>query len=305
MEMVDGVWPTMVTAFTDQDTLDEKATEALVEWYVQRGVVGLFAVCQSSEMFFLSLEERLRLAQMVVRYAAGRVGVIASGQISDALDAQVGEVSRMAETGAGAVVLVTNRFATEDQSDAVWIRNVERLLERLPADLALGWYECPYPYKRLFTPETLRWCIDSGRFIFLKDTCCDLATIAWRVAMMEGTEFKLYNANAPTLLGSLKLGAAGYSSVMANFHPQLYAWLCAQWQAEPDVAARLQAFLGVTSTPPAYPVSAKYCLQLEGLPIGLHSRTCPAEALLPVHKLQTEQLRTLSLDVARRLGVRA
>jgi 4-hydroxy-tetrahydrodipicolinate synthase len=301
MEMANGVWPTMVTAFTGQDTLDEPAMEALVEWYIQRGVVGLFAVCQSSEMFFLSLEERLRLARIVVRAARGRVDVIASGQISDVLEAQVEEVSRLAETGVAAVVLVTNRFAAKHQSDAVWIRNVERLLERLPGDLTLGWYECPYPYKRLFTPETLQWCIDSGRFVFLKDTCCDLATIAERQALMAGTDFKLYNANAPTLLGSLKLGVSGYSSVMANFHPQLYAWLCQNWQAEPDRAARLQAFLGVASTPPGYPVSAKYYLQLEGLPIALHSRTLAADELLPVHKLQVEQLRMLSLDVTSRL----
>jgi 4-hydroxy-tetrahydrodipicolinate synthase len=304
MDMVDGVWPTMITAFTDEDALDERATEALVEWYIERGVVGLFAVCQSSEMFYLSLEERLRLARLVVQYAAGRVAVIASGQISDTLEAQVEEVSRMAETGAGAVVLVTNRFATADQSDSVWIQNVERLLDRLPTEINLGWYECPYPYKRLFTPETLRWCIDSGRFVFLKDTCCDLATIAARQEMMEGTEFKLYNANAPTLLGSLQLGVAGYSSVMANFHPELYAWLCRKWRQEPEAAQLLQAFLGVVSGGPLYPVSAKYYLQLEGLPMTLHSRTRRAKELLPVHKLQMEQLRMLSLDVARRLGLR-
>ena len=303
MEMIDGVWPTMITAFTDQHTLDEAATEALVEWYVARGVVGLFGVCQSSEMFYLSLEERLRLARLVVRYAAGQVGVIAAGQISDTLEAQVEEVSRMAETGVGAVVLVTNRFAASDESDAVWIRNVERLLARLPEDLTLGWYECPWPYKRLFTLQTLRWCIESGRFVFLKDTCCDLETIAARQALMAGTAFKLYNANAPTLLGSLRLGVAGYSSVMANFHPQLYAWLCQNWREEPERAERLQAFLGVTSNPVVYPVSAKYYLQLEGLPIALHSRTCSADDLLPVHKLQVEQLRMLSLDIAQRLGL--
>jgi len=303
MDMADGVWPTMITAFTDENALDEAAMEALVEWYIARGVVGLFSVCQSSEMFHLSLEERLCLARMVVRYAAGRVGVIASGQISDTLEAQVEEVSRMAETGVGAVVLVTNRFAAHDQPDGVWIRNVERLLDRLPASLTLGWYECPYPYKRLFTPETLRWCIDSGRFVFLKDTCCDLATIAERQATMAGTGFKLYNANAPTLLGSLRLGVAGYSSVMANFHPELYAWLCRNWERDPERAEQLQAFLGVVSSPPAYPVSAKYYLQLEGLPIALHSRTLRAEELLPVHKLQVEQLRLLSLDVAQRWGL--
>lgn len=303
MEMKDGVWPTMITAFTEQDTLDERATSAQVEWYIERGVVGLFAVCQSSEMFYLSLEERLRLARMVVQYAAGRVGVIASGQISDTLEAQVEEVSRMAETGVGAVVLVTNRFAAAAEPDSIWIRNVERLLERLPSDLTLGWYECPEPYKRLFTAETLRWCIDSGRFVFLKDTCCDMATIAARQAMMAGTGFKLYNANAPTLLGSLRLGAAGYSSVMANFHPELYAWLCRNWRHEPETAERLQAFLGNVSGP-AYPVSAKYYMQLEGLPISLHTRTRSAEDLLPVHKLQTEQLRMLSIDAAERLGLR-
>jgi 4-hydroxy-tetrahydrodipicolinate synthase len=304
MDMVDGVWPTMISAFTGEGDLDERATEALVEWYIERGVVGLFAVCQSSEMFYLSLEERLRLAQLVVRSAAGRVGVIASGQISDALEDQVEEVSRMAETGVGAVVLVTNRFAAADQPDSVWIRNVERLLARLPQSITLGWYECPYPYKRLFTPETLQWCIDSGRFVFLKDTCCDLDTIAARQAMMVDTRFKLYNANAPTLLGSLKLGVAGYSSVMANFHPQLYAWLCDNWRREPETAELLQAFLGNVSGGPVYPVSAKYYLALEGLPISLHSRTRSAEELLPVHKLQVEQLRMLSLEIAARLQAR-
>ena len=304
MDMVDGVWPTMITAFTNQNRLDESAAEALVEWYIERGVAGLFAVCQSSEMFFLSLEERLQLARAVVKFAAGRVGVIASGQISDTLEDQVKEVSLMAETGAGAVVLVTNRFAADDQPDSVWIRNVERLLDRLPASITLGWYECPYPYKRLFTPETLRWCIDSGRFVFLKDTCCDLATMAARQAMMDGTGFKLYNANAPTLLGSLQLGVAGYSSVMANFHPELYAWLCENWRKEPETAERLQAFLGIVSGGPTYPVSAKYYLQLEGLPLGLHSRSRPAADVLPVHKLQMEQLRMISLEVAQRHGLR-
>jgi 4-hydroxy-tetrahydrodipicolinate synthase len=255
-------------------------------------------------MFHLSLEERVQLARSVVRFTAGRVGVIASGQISDALEDQVEEVRRMAETGVDAVVLVTNRFAAADEPDSVWIQNVERLLEHLPEDLPLGWYECPYPYKRLFAPETLRWCIESGRFVFLKDTCCDLATIGARHATMEGTGFKLYNANAPTLLGSLQLGVAGYSSVMANYHPELYAWLCRCWREEPEKAERLQAFLGVVSGGPAYPVSAKYYLQLEGLPIALHSRTRRAEELLPVHRLQMEQLRSLSLEYAHSLGVR-
>ena len=75
----DGVWPTMITPFTKGDDLDLGALESLVDWYIDGSVDGLFAVCQSSEMFFLSLEERVRLARAVVEFAEGRVGVVASG----------------------------------------------------------------------------------------------------------------------------------------------------------------------------------------------------------------------------------
>jgi 4-hydroxy-tetrahydrodipicolinate synthase len=189
--IADGVWPTMITPFTESNALDLSALESLVAWYLDRDVSGLFAVCQSSEMFFLSMEERVRLAQAVVQLADGKVGVVASGQISDTLEAQVEEVSRIAATGVDAVVLVTNRFARADESDAAWIDNVERLLDRLPQEIALGWYECPYPYKRLFTPETLRWCLDADRFVFVKDTCCDLDTIAARLEILHGSSLKL------------------------------------------------------------------------------------------------------------------
>ena len=205
-----------------------------------------------------------------------------------------------------AVVLVTNRFARADEDDATWIGNVERLLDRLPPEIALGWYECPYPYKRLFSPETLRWCIDTGRFVFVKDTCCDLATIAARQDMLRGTGLKLFNANAATLLASLEMGVAGYSSVMANFHPELYAWLCRNWRRAPEQAQELQAFLGVASLMggQVYPVNSKYYLQLEGVPMTLQTRTRRADEMRSDQRLQVEQLRVLSLDRARRLGIR-
>ena len=39
--------------------------------------------------------------------------------------------------------------------------NVTRLLE-LTGDIQLGLYECPVPFKRLLTPEELRWAADTG-----------------------------------------------------------------------------------------------------------------------------------------------
>jgi len=289
--IADGIWPTMITPFTDTDTVDEAALEALVAWYLARQVNGLFAVCQSSEMFYLSLEERVQLAATVVKLVQGQVPVIASGHISTDPAAQVEEVSRIAATGVDAVVLVTNRFAAPEESDAVWQRNLEWFLAHLPADIPLGFYECPYPYKRLLTPTLLAWCAATGRFLFLKDTSCDLTQMEAKQAAVRHSTLKIFNANAATLLASLKLGLAGYSGVMANFHPELYAWLWQNWQTSPAAAQRLQDFLGCASLieRQVYPVNAKYYLQLEGLPLTLHTRSRASQDLTSSAQLEVVQ----------------
>jgi 4-hydroxy-tetrahydrodipicolinate synthase len=286
----------MITPFTGANTLDFAALEYLVAWYLERGVTGLFAVCQSSEMFYLSLDERVSLARAVVKLAEGRVPVIASGHVSDTLAEQADEVQHIAATGVDAVVLVTNRFAPQTDSDAVWQQNIERFLSLIPDDIALGFYECPYPFKRLLSPELLTWCAQTGRFLFLKDTSCDLDQMRAKQTAVDGSALKIFNANAATLLDSLKLGLAGYSGVMANFHPELYAWLWQNWSAMPDEAQQLQNFLGAASLieRQVYPVNAKYYLQLEGLPISLHTRARDPRELTASARLEVEQFHALS-----------
>ena len=107
-----GIWPTMITPFLGHGGVDEAAVKAMIEWYIQKGCDGVFAVCQSSEMFYLSLDERVRLAETVEKAAGGRIEVIASGHVSDALDSQIAELRAISQTGVTAVVLVTNRLAS-------------------------------------------------------------------------------------------------------------------------------------------------------------------------------------------------
>ena len=37
----DGVWPTMVTPFHDDLSIDYEALDAMIEWYLEAGVHGL------------------------------------------------------------------------------------------------------------------------------------------------------------------------------------------------------------------------------------------------------------------------
>lgn len=55
----------MITPFKDGH-IDWPMVDALVEWYVENGVAGIFSVCLSSEMYHLSVEERLQLAKVCI-----------------------------------------------------------------------------------------------------------------------------------------------------------------------------------------------------------------------------------------------
>ena len=114
---VSGIVAVMLTPFTDEGEVDYASLERLIEWYLANGVDALFAVCQSSEMQYLSLEERLSIARFVVRQAGGRAPVVASGHVSDTLAGQIEELTAMADVGADELVLVTNRLDPEQSRD--------------------------------------------------------------------------------------------------------------------------------------------------------------------------------------------
>ena len=289
-----GVWPVMVTPFTEENQVDYMALKRLVDWYIDNQVDGLFAVCQSSEMFALSLEERVQIAEKVKEYAAGRVPVIASGHISDSSEDQIHELQQMAKTGVDAVILITNRMAAQEESDEIWIENTGKLLEALPPEVQLGLYECPYPYKRLMTEKATQWCADTGRFYFLKDTSCDIENIKMKLRICKDSNLKLYNANTATLLESLREGAYGYSGVMANMHPRLYRILCDRYETQ-DMTV-LEEFLTMAALieRQCYPVNAKYYLTLEGVGMGIDSRVKDAGELSETFQKEVQMLRHLS-----------
>lgn len=295
-EFPGGVWPTMITPFTDSNKIDYPALERLIEWYLKNQVNGLFAVCQSSEMFYLSLEERVELARFVNKTAAGRVPVIASGHISEDMEGAARELNLIAETGVQAVILITNRIAKKEESDEVWQRNLEKLLRNIPEDVCLGFYECPYPYKRIISPKLLKWCAETERFYFLKDTSCDVENIKGKLEVIKGTNLKLYNANTATLLETLGLGAAGFSGVMANFHPDLYVWLMKNWVERYADAKHLSDFLSVASQieRQLYPVNAKYYLNLEGVLTNYCTRSKNPGDFAAANREEIKQLRDLS-----------
>ena len=304
-QIAPGVWPTMITPYTEDNKIDYAHVEKLVEWYIERGVAGIFAVCQSSEMFFLSDEEKKELASFIVKQVNGRVGVVASGHTADNLDDQVRQIDMMANTGADNIVLIPNRMVAENESDDVLIKNLEYVLENTDKSITFGCYECPYPYKRVLTPKVISYMADTDRFAFMKDTCCDAAKVREKIEAGRGI-VRVFNANCSQLYLTLKDGASGFSGVMANYHPEAYSWLCRNFETQPELAKKLSDFLGVASCIESrmYPVSAKKYLKLTYFPeMSDFSRTLDRDKYVPAFITELEQLRDLYRDYIPKLGI--
>ncbi len=294
------IFPTMITPYKKDGTIDYETAEKYVQWYFDKGCNGVFAICQSSEIFFLSLEERIKLNTVVwnkakeIEQKSGKTfTVVSSGHVSDSIDDQIKELNMVAESGTDALILITNRLDINNEGDDVWIANAKRLLSELPKDIKLGLYECPSPYKRLVTPRILKWCLDTGRFYYMKDTCCDAAVIAERNEIIRGSHFRLLNANCQTLLSSLQTGGSGYCGIMCNFHPELYVWLCNNFRENPEKAQIVQNLIGTvgyTEIGMPYPLTAKYSMCLEGIETVNYARNRDSAELTDYMKDSTKQM---------------
>lgn len=299
-----GVFPTMVTPYTDDNKVDYNGVEKLLQWYESKGVDGIFAICQSSEIFYLSFEERLELLKFIMKNAPKGVSIVASGHTEDDIETQLYQANKFIDEGIDAYVFISNRFAKEDEDDSVLLKNFEYAVKNIP-EIALGIYECPYPYKRVLTPAVMKELANMGGFRFLKDTCCDTQQIKEKLDAVKGTEFKIFNANAATLLETLKLGVSGYSGVMANFHPEIYSYLCKNFEKEPEKAKIVQDFVGFFSVAECqmYPVNAKYYLGLDGVDISIKCRNKNADEFTRNRQLEIDQMYALTQEFKKSYNI--
>ena len=81
---------------------------------------------------------------------------------------------------------------------------------------------------------------------------------------------------------------------MANFHPKLYAWLCENYNKYPDAAELIQSIIGTfgfTEVGLAYPLTAKYHMNLCGIKTNNISRNRKSEELTEYAKSCMRQMK--------------
>ncbi|CAL1519003.1 dihydrodipicolinate synthase family protein [Chitinophaga sp. MM2321] len=298
--------PVMITPFNLKAQIDLNVVEQLVDFYLDAGVKGFFANCLSSEMYSISEDERLELTKHVVRYVNGRVPVVATGSFGLTIADKAVFTQKIYDTGVDSVIMITGHFANVDESDDILLQRFEQLFS-LTGDIPLGLYECPAPYKRVITPAILKTLLATNRLIYHKDTSCDVESVRAKLAVTAGSRLEFYDAHTPNAVASMQMGAVGMSAIAGNFYPEILVWLCnhvndADKQEEVRwIQAELQKVDPLIHI--AYPMSAKYFLQLRGVPVRTISRAHALE-LTPDQKQALQQLHRTFKGWCERLQIR-
>jgi 4-hydroxy-tetrahydrodipicolinate synthase len=289
--MFKGSLPALVTPFKDGQ-VDMDALKKLVDWHIAEGSAGLVPVGTTGESPTLSHEEHHAVVEAVVKFAAGRVPVIAgtgSNSTAEAID-----LIRHAErAGADAALVVTPYYNKPTQAGLIAHFTAVHDASKLPIII----YNIPGRSVVDMSPATMGELAKLPRIVGVKDATGDLSRVP-KTRITCGKDFIQLSGEDATALGFNAHGGVGCISVTANVAPRL----CAEFQAATlagdyrtalDYQDRLMPLHDAIFAEPGL-VGAKYGMSLLG--------RCTEEVRLP-HVGLTEGVKEKIRAAMRHAGI--
>jgi 4-hydroxy-tetrahydrodipicolinate synthase len=218
-DRIKGSIPALITPMRD-GKVDEVAFRKLVSWQIEQGSHGLVPCGTTGESPTLSHEEHMRVIEICVEEANGRVPVIA-GAGSNATDEAISLTKFAKKVGADAVLSVTGYYNRPSQEGMY--RHFAAIAEAV--DIPVLLYNIPGRAIVEISVETMARLAKLPNIIGVKDATANLMRPS-RERNAIGRDWRLISGEDGTALGYMAHGGHGCISVTANVAPRL----CADFQ---------------------------------------------------------------------------
>lgn len=271
MPMVHGSIPALITPFRN-GIVDEQAFQALVARQIADGTHGLVPCGTTGESVTLSTKEHVRVVEMCVEVAAGKLPVIAGAGSNNTAHAI--ELAAHAKRAGADAVLVVAPYYNKPSQDGMFA-HFKAINDAV--DIPIYLYNVPGRTVVDISPETVGRVAQLKNVVGIKDASNDLGRIAKHRAL-AGEKFIQLSGDDPNAIGFNAHGGRGCISVTANVAPKLCAQLQeATLQGAYDTARAIDDKLWplhkAMFCEPS-PAPAKYACSLLGL--------CTDEVRLPI-----------------------
>ena len=228
-----GVFTALVTPFRDGG-IDEKALKKLIGFQIASGVDGIVPCGTTGEAPTLSYEEHEKVIELAVKYAAGRVPVIA-GTGSNCTDEAIELTNKAKKLGADACLLTTPYYNKPTQEGMVSHFTAIAAQTGLPVVL----YNIPGRTGVNMTPETIARLAKVKNIIAIKEAAGSVTQVSEIYRLTNG-KFTILSGDDGLFLPMMSVGAVGVVSVFSNIMPKELKALYKAFMVEKNIAKAIK-----------------------------------------------------------------
>lgn len=213
-----GVIPPLLTPRTADGALDIPSLRRLIDHLIDGGVDGIFALGSSSEVLYLTNEERETVLTTCVDAIAGRVPLIVG--INDMTTARViDEAQRLLAIGGDAIVVTSQFYAIDNAFEEE--RHFRAIADAV--DVPVFAYDVPVRTKQKLPLPLLTKLAREGVIAGVKDSSGDDVSFRQLVLATRDIDgFAAFTGHEVVCDGAMLSGAAGLVPGLGNVDPAGY-----------------------------------------------------------------------------------
>ncbi len=233
---IKGIVAAMATPMFEDGTINEAEIKNQVERHIAAGVDGIFTLGTNGEFYIMSIEERKRVIELVVKAAAGRVPIYAgTGCVSTKDTIELSLAAQ--EAGASVLSIVTPYFAALSQNELY--EHYKAIAEAVNIPIVL--YNIPARAGVSIEPSTLaRLAKDCPNIKGIKDSSGNFDNILRYIEATDRETFSVLSGNDSLILWTLMAGGKGGITAVANILPEIMVSIYQNY-IKGDVAAARKA----------------------------------------------------------------
>ncbi len=229
--MFKGSFVALVTLYSN-GRVDEKRYQEFVDWQIGQGTHGLVPMGTTGESPTLSHDEDMRVVEMCIEAAAGRVPVVA-GTGSNSTSECIELSSSAKKAGADAVLIVTGYYNKPTQEGIY--QHYKAVNDAV--DVPIVVYNIPGRTGVDISVDTMARLAELPNVVGCKESTAAADRVSKQRARI-GADFCQMSGEDAAVLGLLGMGGHGCISVTANVAPALCSEMHTAWQAGDHEGAR-------------------------------------------------------------------
>ena len=218
--MLTGSLVAIITPMREDGSVHYEQFQRLIDWHVANGTDAIVAVGTTGESTTLSVPEKIEVIEAAIRFADGRIPVIAGTGVNSTSEAI--ELSRAAVGSGAYATLSVVPYYNKPPQDGIY-RHFAAIAEA--ADIPMIVYNVPGRTVVNMNNDTVLRLAEIPNIIGIKEASGDIGRMVDLINRVP-EDFAIYSGDDPTGMAAMLCGAHGVITVAGNVAPKLFADMC-------------------------------------------------------------------------------